>query len=164
MPLKEDKFDILTLSTMKHISASLNHLLQPQSLSGDNMWYCPQCSSNQNAATDSITKCGSVLILHLKRYDSFQGNVFKDTKFVECLPHPNHVLEIPIEQNDSVSFSNRYSLIATINHSGSLNAGHYWAFIKEKQFVASVYDSLVLKVKLSTLNNTSSYVLFCVRN
>ena len=90
--VKEDKFDMLTLSTMKHISASLNHLLQSQCLSGDNMWYCPQCSSNQNATTDSIiTKCDSVLILHLKRSDSFLGN---------------HVLEIPIEQNYSVSFSN----------------------------------------------------------
>ena len=129
------------------------------------MWYCPQCSSNQNATMDSIiTKCGSVLILHLKRYDSFLGNVFKDTKFVECLPHPNHVLEIPIEQNDSVSFSNKYSLIATINHSGSLNAGHYWAFIKKNNLWLQCNDSSVLKVKPSTLNNTSSYVLFYVRN
>ena len=100
-----------------------------------------------------ITKCGSVFIMHLKRYDSFQGNVSKDTKFVECLPHPNHVLEIV--QNDSVPFSNRYSLIATINHSGSLNTGHYWAFIKKNNLWLQYNDSSVLKVKLevSTKDN-----------
>ena len=32
---------------------------------------------------------------------------------------------------DEVSFTNKYSLIATINHSGALNRGHYWAFIKD---------------------------------
>ena len=32
---------------------------------------------------------------------------------------------------DEVSFKNKYSLIATINHSGTLNRGHYWAFIKD---------------------------------
>ena len=128
------------------------------------MWFCPQCSSKQNATTDSIiTKSGSVLILQLKRYNTFQGNVFKDTRRVECLPYPDHVLEIPVDQNVSVSFSNRYALIATINHSGNLNAGHYWAFIKKKNMWFQCNDSSVLKVKPSALNNESSYLLFYVR-
>ena len=130
--IKEDKLDILSLPTKKHISTSFIDLLKSQSLSGDDMWFCPQCSLKQNSTTDSIiTKSGSVLILQLKRYATFQGNVFKDTKHVECLPCSNHILEIPIDQNNSISFSNRYALVATINHSGNLNAGHYWAFIKK---------------------------------
>ena len=39
---------------------------------------------------------------------------------------------VPIPVEDEVSFINKYSLIATINHSGTLNRGHYWAFIKEE--------------------------------
>ena len=132
--VKEDKYDILTLPTTKHISSSLDKLLQSESLSGDNMWFCPQCSSSQNATTEAgIVKCGSVLILQLKRYDTFLGNVYKDTKFVECLPCSDHLLKIPVLQNDVMSFSNEYTLVASINHSGSLNAGHYWAYIKENK-------------------------------
>ena len=69
----------------------------------------------------------------------------------------------PIE--DNVSFSKEFSLVATINHSGSLNSGHYWAFIKDN--ISKSWfkcDRSVLKVKPSTLNNTTSYVLFYVRS
>ena len=61
-----------------------------------------------------------------------------------------------------MSFSKEFSLVATINHSGSLNAGHYWAFIKDN--ISNSWfkcdDRSIFKVKLSTLNNTISYVLF----
>ena len=163
--VKEDKFDILTLSTKKNISASLNHLLQSESLSGDNMWSCPQCSSKQDATIESImTKSGKVLIMQLKRYDNYQDNVFIDSKHVTCLPYSDHLLKVPIKVGDNVSFSNDYSLIATINHSGTFNAGHYWAFIKERDSWLKCNDSSVLKVHSSNLNNSSCYVLFYVKN
>ena len=162
--IKEEKLDILSLPTKKHISTSFTDLLKSQSLSGDNMWFCPQCSSKQNATMDSIiTRSGSVLILQLKRYATFQGNVFKDTRQVDCLPCPGHTLEIPIDQNNSISFSNRYKLMATINHSGNLDAGHYWAFIKKGNLWLKCNDSSVLSVKSSVLNNSSVYLLFYVR-
>ena len=37
---------------------------------------------------------------------------------------------VPITEEDEVSLTNSYSLIATINHSGILNRGHQ-AFIKD---------------------------------
>ena len=46
-----------------------------------------------------------------------------------------------------------YSLVATINHSGNLNAGHYWAFVKDSDAWLECNDSSVLKVKSSALNN-----------
>ena len=120
--------------------------------------------SNPYATTDSvISKCGSILVLQLKRYENFQGSVFKDTKHVVCLPSPDNVLEIPLDPNISVSFSNRYKLLATINHSGNSNTGHYWAFIKKKNTWFQCNDSSILKVKPSALNNSSSYLLFYVR-
>ena len=162
--INEDKLDILAVSPKKHISASLIELLQSQSLSGDNMWFCPQCCSEQNATIDSaITKSGSILIVQLKRYTTFQGNSFKDNKHVVCLPSHDHVLEIPIDQNNTITFSNRYTLVATINHSGNLNAGHYWAFIKKGDSWLKCNDSSVLAVKPSFLNNSSAYLLFYVR-
>ena len=76
-------------------------------------------------------------------------------------PHPHPV---PLKLDDNVSFSKEFSLVATINHSGSLNAGHYWAFIKDNIYKSwfKCDDRSILKVKPSTLNNTTSYVLFYV--
>ena len=63
---------------------------------------------------------------------------------------------------DEVSFTNKYSLIATINHSGTLNRGHYWAFIKDLHSSSwySCNDKLVFNVEERSLNNTTSYILF----
>ena len=158
----EDKHETLAVPTKKHISMSLNDLLQNQSLTGDNMWFCPQCSKNQNATIEShIIKSGSILILQLKRYVNFQGRLLKDTKLVNCLPCGDVQLKVPIMQNDIVSLKH-YSLVATINHSGSLNSGHYWAFIKENNIWFECNDRSVLQVQPPALNNTSCYVLFFV--
>ena len=32
---------------------------------------------------------------------------------------------------DEISFSTKYSLITSINHSGTLDQGHYWAVLKD---------------------------------
>ena len=73
---------------------------------------------------------------------------------------------VPLKLDDNVSFSKEFSLVATINHSGSLNAGHYWAIIKDNISKSwfKCDDRSILKVKPSTLNNTTSYVLFYVRS
>ena len=115
----------------------------------------------------SIRSCGQILIVHLSRYLDSGNNVFiKNTDFVECLPEKTHVLRVPIQTGDSISFTNQYPLIATINHSGTLQAGHYWAFIKDRftNNWLKCNDHAVLKVKPHTLNNNTSYVLLYIRN
>ena len=69
---------------------------------------------------------------------------------------------VPITVEDEVSFTNKYSLIATINHSGTLNRGHYWAFIKDLHSSSwySCNDKLIFNVEERSLSNTSSYILF----
>ena len=69
---------------------------------------------------------------------------------------------VPITVEDEVSFTNKYSLIATINHSGTLNRGHYWAFIKDLHSSSwySCNDKLVFNVEERSLNNTTSYIFF----
>ena len=166
--VKERKDDMLLLPTSKYVSSSFTKLLQTESLSGDNKWFCPQCSSYQISTKEtSIISCRQILIVHLSRYLDSGNNVFiNNTDFVECLPETTHVLRVPIQTGDSISFTNQYSLIATINHSGTLQAGHYWAFIKDRftNNWLKCNDRAVLKVKSHTLNNNKSYVLFYIRN
>ena len=42
--IKEDKSDILILPTFNQISSSINESLKPETLSGEHMWSCSQCS------------------------------------------------------------------------------------------------------------------------
>jgi ubiquitin C-terminal hydrolase len=165
--VQEEKCDMLNLPTKKHITASLNQLLQTESLLDENMWFCPQCLSHQISTKEThITSCGSVLIIQLNRFSNFNGDIFKDNRLVECLPNSNHILKLPIQIDDTVSFSHEFSLVATINYSGNLNAGHYWTFIGESisNSWLQCNDRSVLKVKPSALNNNSSYVLFYVKS
>ena len=70
---------------------------------------------------------------------------------------------VPITEEDEVSLTNNYSLIATINHSGILIRGHQ-AFIKDLQ--SSSWHScnkLVFNIEENSLNNASSYILFYVK-
>ena len=117
----------------------------------------------QRTSESSIVKSGSILILHLKRFECFQRKTFKNTQHVDCLPCNDFKLKVPIMQGDIVSQS-EYSLVATINHSGTLNAGHYWAYIKEGATWLECNDSSVLPVKQNALNNKSCYVLFFVKS
>ena len=78
------------------------------------------------------------------------------------LSESNKLLVVPITTEDEVSFINKYSLIATINHSGNLNRDHYWAFIKDLHSSSWYFcnDKLVLNVEERSLNNTRSYIFF----
>ena len=87
----------------------------------------------------------------------------KNENFFSCTQsESNKDLTVPIIIEDEVSFTNKYSLIATINHSGILNRGHYWAFIKDLHSSAwySCNDKPVFNVEENYVNNTTSYILF----
>ena len=66
---------------------------------------------------------------------------------------------------DEVSFTNKYSLIATINHSGTLNRGLYWAFIKDLHSSTwhSCNDKSVFHVEENYVNNATSYILLTAK-
>ena len=42
--------------------------------------------------------------VQLNRFSKFNGDKFKDTRFVECLPVKDHILTVPLKLDD-VSFS-----------------------------------------------------------
>ena len=72
------------------------------------------------------------LIIQLCRFSNQGGRLVKKENFFSCTPsESNKDLTVPISIEDDVSFTNKYSLVATINHLGILNRGHYWTFIKD---------------------------------
>ena len=62
-------------------------------------------------------------------------------------------------------FFNNYSLVATINHSGSLNNGHYWVIVKDNTIIQwfSCNNKVVFQIKADDLSKKISHVLFFLR-
>ena len=50
---------------------------------------------------------------------------FKDIKKVQC----TETLSVPVVVDD-VSFHKKFNLIATVNHTGTINKGHYTGYVK----------------------------------
>ena len=91
------------------------------------------------------------------------NQLVKDETLISCTQSQlGQYLTVPITIEDEVSFINKYSLIATINHSGTLSRGHYWACIKDLHSPCWYLcnDKLVSNVEESYLNNTTLYILF----
>ena len=75
---------------------------------------------------------------------------------------PDLELKVPTSVKDEGSFSTKYSLMTLINHSGTLDQGHYWATVKDLNSAdwLSCNDKVVLTVPQHSINNTISYILF----
>ena len=73
-------------------------------------------------------------MLQLGRFSNQGGQLVKDETLVNCYQSQSgQYLRVPIIIEDEVSFINKYSLIATINHSDKLSRGNYWICIKDLQ-------------------------------
>ena len=73
-----------------------------------------------------------ILAIQLCRFSNQNGQLVKDETVVSCTQtcQLGQYLTVPITIDNEVSFMNEYSLIATNNHSGTLNREHYWASMK----------------------------------
>ena len=103
----------------------------------------------------------SVLLVQLLRYNNFKGAVIKNNMRVNCC---SETLRLPISADEQVCLYKEFTLKATINHSGTLQGGHYWAHIKNEDHCGWVKcnDTSVIATSFIGLRNTSSYVLFYV--
>ena len=106
-----------------------------------------------------------LLPIQLCRFSNWGGGgqLVKDETLITCTQSQlGQYLTVPITIEDEVSFIDKYSLIATINHSGTLISGHYWACMKDLHLPCWYLfnDKLVSNVEESYLNNTTSCILF----
>ena len=92
---------------------------------------CLVCDSFTESTKEfSIVTAGSVLIVQLERFEYVDGKPLRKGNAVECLLSSNNWdLDVTVFDSDpEISFSNRYSLVSTINHSGTLSKGHYTSY------------------------------------
>ena len=106
-----------------------------------------------------IGDSGSVLIIQLMHYNNYKKTVIKDNMRVNCC---SETLRLPISADEQVCLFKEFNLKATINHSGTLQAGHYWAHIKDgdNRGWLKCNDTSVTATPFNGWSNTSSYVFF----
>ena len=101
------------------------------------------------------------LVLQLLRYDKFEGAAVINNMRVNLC---SEILRLPISADEQVCLYKELTLKATINYSGTLQAGHYWAHIKDdnNRGWLKCNDTSIIATPFSGLSNTSLYVLFYV--
>ena len=129
------------------INSSLSKFLKPEILESENKWFCPSCNClTESTRETSITGSSSVLVMQPSRLSTSHSRLLKCQQVFNCSPELE--LKVPITVEDEVSFSNKYSLVASTNHSGTLDQGHYWAVVKDSNTGDWAYcnDKVVLTV------------------
>ena len=123
---------------------------------------CILCESKQSATLDhQVVSANEFIVLHMKRFNQLRANhVVKDKTVVEC--KNDLVVECGVDHD--VSFHQTYRLCATVNHSGTLQAGHYTSFVKDRAGLIDTWslcnDKAVTNSTLNSTSNNSSYIYF----
>ena len=160
--IDEVKLGIIPLPLAKSISLSLDRYLSSENLTGVNKWFCPACNGVMDSTRETgIVDSGKILVVQLLRYNTFKGAVIKNNMKVNCC---SETLRLPISADEQVCLYKEFTLKATINHSGTLQVGHYWAHIKDEDNCGwlKCSDTSVIATPFSGLSNTSLHVLFYV--
>lgn len=119
----------------------LDEFLKEETLEKEDAWQCPQCKTPRRATKKlTITRLPQILVVHFKRFASkerWQNKIgvpieypimdWDLTPYIPpCLPEEN----LPEnEQGCQQHPPFAYNLYAVCNHYGTLNGGHYTAFV-----------------------------------
>ena len=156
--LKEEPTSILQVPVEANLQSSLNAFLAPESLRGGNSYYCNICQSSEPAdVCQNICSVGKFLILQTKRFLHHGSYLAKHLQKIAC----SSPLHVPVLNGDDSIKNEKYKLLATVNHTGSLDRGHYTAYIRRQQDSwLHCNDAAVVLSEESKVNNDSSYVYF----
>ncbi|MGY8822251.1 MAG: reverse transcriptase domain-containing protein, partial [Pseudomonadales bacterium] len=148
---------VFQLPVRPSLEQAFDSFLSPETLDGGNEWFCPECNKHQISIRRShISNVAKVLIVQLKRFNVFQDNICKNTNIVE-FPLAN--FSVPCK-DDEVELNRLFSLKATINHTGSLDSGHYKSMTLHNKLWYACNDSAILDINENKIVDESAYMLF----
>ena len=122
----EDPLMILQLPVSKSVQNAIDLFLKPEELSGQNSYFCNVCDSLQAGLLDhELSRTGDFLVVQLKRFINLLNSVTKDRTNITY----NNQIKIPVAVDNEITSRKLFKLVGIINHSGSLERGHYTAQI-----------------------------------
>ena len=104
-----------------------------------------------------ITHAPETLVVQMQRFTDDQT---RDLSIVNVFPDSLTVKAV----SDGLIIKHKYNLRATVNHIGSLTAGHYWSYVAlPKPTWLKCDDDRVTEISKRELNNNTSYLFFFSR-
>lgn len=154
------KIDIITLPLTSSVPQSIKKLLRVSRIDRCRC-FCPSFNDRTNSTKEiKFIKLGTIVIFRFQHYMMLRRNPMKDNRKVKCSYGP---WKISVSCEYTVSFSASFSLQATMNHSGILQARHDWSFKRD----IWMFHLLVIFVAMDvtplqqkSLTNETSYFLF----
>ncbi|EDO42651.1 predicted protein [Nematostella vectensis] len=123
---------------------------RPESLGSESKIKCNKCQSYQESTKQlSMRKLPIVVCFHLKRFEHSK----KSKKISTYIPFPQELDMAPF-------LSSKYSLFAVVNHSGTLEVGHYTAFIRQQNNWFKCDDAWITKATIDDVLQSEGYLLF----
>ncbi|EDV28239.1 uncharacterized protein TRIADDRAFT_53651 [Trichoplax adhaerens] len=157
-PMLDLSLDIADLNTL---SAMLRKFIEPEILSGRDMYTCSKCKVKVKAMKKfTIHRAPVVLTIPIKRFNKFSlfgGKNSRKIKFTETLdlrPYMTSKTGSPL----------LYNLYGVLVHSGgSCNSGHYYCYVKSSnnQWYC-MNDSHVTKSNINAVLLQEAYILFYI--
>lgn len=133
---------------------------------------CNNCDSYQESTKQlTMKKLPIVACFHLKRFEH-SNRLHKKISTIIAFPEQLDMSPFMSHRrnnhnNNSQNFSpvsledNRYSLFAVINHDGSLDTGHYTAFIRQQHdHWFKCDDHMITRANLKEVLDSEGYLLF----
>ncbi|NXW52161.1 UBP50 hydrolase, partial [Nyctiprogne leucopyga] len=161
---RPESFTVLSLPIPSKSACSLQDCLkcffQQDTLTWNNQIHCSWCGTKQDAAVKgTITKAPQIIIFHLKRFE-WQGKHNRKLSTDICYPLSN--LDLSPYSSPLTCKEVEYSLCAVVNHSGSLDDGHYTAFCKHSvtEDWYSCDDAQITNIPTSSVQTDTAYLLF----
>jgi len=121
---------LLMVREVGGLEESLQLLLQPEEMMGENKYHCGGCGKLTNALKGTnFLQIPPVLTFQFLRFD-FDYNTFARIKINSRFTFPL-TLNMSKYANNVKENEGEYDLYAVLIHSGGANGGHYFAYIKD---------------------------------
>ncbi|XP_067932267.1 ubiquitin carboxyl-terminal hydrolase 19-like [Watersipora subatra] len=160
-------------AAVRDLESCLTLFTQKETLSSDNMWFCPECKKERVASKQvTLSFLPETLIIHLKRF-SIRNNYCRD-KIKDFVSYPISGLNMRRFYTGSMTENEPlYDLYGVVNHGGELEGGHYTAYARcpDKEDTTKHYagwrlmnDRSVTTIKDSSeVVSSAAYILFYQR-
>jgi len=120
---------------------------------------CPQCKESRQAIQKiDIWKLPEILVVFLSRFHYDGRQTSKIETFVDFPIDGFDLSKFVINKNDTKGHI--YKLFAITNHTGSLNFGHYTAFVKVRDGWHNFNDHFVSPITEEAIKTSKAYLLF----
>lgn len=161
MPVKND--DSLLKSDL-NIEDCINEYCREEILDSNNLWHCEGCDNNVRAIKKlQLWTAPPVLVIQLKRFG--MARTRKDGRLVNYPMNHFDISSMISPYNFDENKCYKYRLQCVINHTGSLNGGHYYTYcLDEDSGQWYKYDDLIVnKISENVIITHNAYLLFYMR-